>query len=67
MVYFIRDYAGQIVGNPNGYKSHKSASIALSRKYKSWRLLRYYLWHVYDEALKNGYTGNLIYSIKLAD
>ena len=67
MKYYIRDYANNIVGNPKGYFSHKSASIALSRRYKGWRLLRYYLWHVYDEAYAKGYTGNMIYSIKLAD
>ncbi len=67
MKYYIRDYAGNIVGNPRGYRSYKSASIALSRKYKGWCLLRYYLWHVYDEAKEQGYTGNLIYSIKLAE
>ena len=64
MVYKITDYAGNLVGNPKGYSSHKSAKTALSRRYKGHRLLTCYLWHVYDEARKQGHTDTLVYSIE---
>lgn len=65
-IFYIRDCHGNITGNPKGYKSHKSAETALSRRYKSWKLLRYYLWHIYDEMHATGSTSNLIYTIKLS-
>jgi hypothetical protein len=66
MKYYIRDCADNIVGNPKGYDSHKSATIALSRRYKGWCSLREYLWYVYDEACSKGHTGGIVSSIKLA-
>lgn len=61
---FIRLFDGRIVGNPEGYKSVKSASVALSRRYKGYKMLRYFIWHEFNEAEKNGYTGREVYSIK---
>lgn len=65
MVYFIRDYENKIVGNPNGYATYRGASIAICCKYKRYSKLRYYLWEIYDNAVAQGHTGNVIYSIKL--
>jgi len=63
MKYYIRDYANNIVGNPKGYLTYKGAAAALNCKYKTYAKLRYYLWDIYDNALENGHTNNLIYSI----
>jgi hypothetical protein len=63
MQVYIKLFDDRIVGNPKGYKSVKSASVALSRKYKGWKMLRHYIWNEFDIACNNGYTGRNIYSI----
>jgi len=67
MKHYITNYAGEIVGNPKGYNTNKGACMALNCRYKNHSKLRYYLWEAYDKAKEQGYTGNLVYSIKLAD
>lgn len=55
-MFFIYDANGQLFGNPNGYKLHKSA-LAICIRY------RYKLWSIYDSRLDT--ESNLIYQIKL--
>ncbi len=63
MQVYIRLFDDRIVGNPKGYKSIKSANIALSRKYKGWKMLRYYIWSEFDIACNNGHIRSTVYSI----
>lgn len=63
MTFYIRNYDDKIVGNPNGYKSIRSANHALARKYKQYRTLKDYLWLSYYLATDKGFTGTTVYHI----
>jgi len=58
-LYFITDYAGNIVGNPKGYKTQRGANCALSRG------LKYKLWGSFDNRPEEYKESNLIWSIIL--
>ena len=55
-MFFIYDANGELFGNPNGYKLHKSA-LAICTRY------RHKLWAIYDT--RSDTESNMIYQIKL--
>lgn len=57
MRYFIYDAAGQLFGNPNGYRKHSSAQMICTR-------YRHKLWAIYDEWHTKHPKDTLTFEIK---